>query len=252
MWKTIPGFPDHYEVSDEGKVRTWLVRGSKNMAERPSEMIGWEMRGYPTVLLRDTSGSRRCVRVHSAVLLAFVGPCPPGHEARHLDGSRNNNRLDNLKWGTPKENSDDKRRHGTMIVGEMCVTAKLQSADVVAIRSLLRRGHGIQFVASLFGVSKRMVARIRDGISWVDVSDRAQLIEQANECPATLGCLLALVREAWGDQGLHCAGRYSDGKWLWHVQGGHPHGATFRRRVYAIGHGTEAEALVAALEAAPC
>ena len=70
--------------------------------------------------------------------------------------------------------------------------------------------------------------------------------------PATLGCLLALVREAWGDQGLHCAGRYSDGKWLWHVQGGHPHGATFRRRVYAIGHGTEAEALVAALEAAPC
>ena len=69
---------------------------------------------------------------------------------------------------------------------------------------------------------------------------------------ATLGCLLALVRDAWGDDGLHCAGRYSDGKWLWHVQGGHPHGATFRRRVYAIGHGTEAEALVAALEAAPC
>lgn len=69
---------------------------------------------------------------------------------------------------------------------------------------------------------------------------------------ATLGCLLALVREAWGDKGLHCAGMYSGGDWLWHVHGGKPHGATFRRHVYAIGHGTEAEALVAALEAAPC
>lgn len=68
--------------------------------------------------------------------------------------------------------------------------------------------------------------------------------------PATLGCLLALVRDAWCDQGLHCAGRYSDGEWLWHVQGGYPHGATFRRRVCTIGHVTEAEALVVALEAA--
>lgn len=93
-----------------------------------------------------------------------------------------------------------------------------------------------------FGYDHKDVVVLNDDGRWLpDLTD-----------PATLGCLLALVREAWGDQGLHCAGRYSDGKWLWHVRGGHPHGATFRRRVYAIGHGTEAEALVAALEAAPC
>jgi len=69
---------------------------------------------------------------------------------------------------------------------------------------------------------------------------------------ATIGCLLALVRQAWDDKGLHCAGRYSDGQWLWHVQGGKPHGASFRRSVCTIGHVTEAEALVVALEAAPC
>jgi len=70
--------------------------------------------------------------------------------------------------------------------------------------------------------------------------------------PATLGCLLVLVRQAWDDKGLHCAGMYSGGEWLWHVHGGTHHGSTFRRRVYAITHGTEAEALVAALEAASC
>jgi hypothetical protein len=55
--------------------------------------------------------------------------------------------------------------------------------------------------------------------------------------PATLGCLLALVREAWGDPYAACYG--CAGRWWVSVNG----------RTYD--GGTEAEALVAALEAAP-
>jgi hypothetical protein len=66
--------------------------------------------------------------------------------------------------------------------------------------------------------------------------------------PATLGCLLALVREAWwGDEWISCAYARKERSWVvtsCHisallVSGKHIHGAT------------EAEALVAALEAAP-
>jgi hypothetical protein len=57
--------------------------------------------------------------------------------------------------------------------------------------------------------------------------------------PATVGCLLALVREAWGDSAAHAV---PDGDW--HIYGDMP------ETEYAIGD-TEAEALVAALEAAP-
>lgn len=57
--------------------------------------------------------------------------------------------------------------------------------------------------------------------------------------PATLGCLLALVREAWGDPAAHVV---PDGDW--HVYGDMP------ETEYGIGD-SEAEALVAALEAAP-
>jgi len=32
------------------------------------------------------------------VLAAFVGPCPAGHRAAHLDGNPLNNRLANLAW----------------------------------------------------------------------------------------------------------------------------------------------------------
>jgi hypothetical protein len=53
---------------------------------------------------------------------------------------------------------------------------------------------------------------------------------------ATLGCLLALVRVAWGDPSLHI----SRGRSGWH-----PNCAGLGR------YATEAEALVAALESAP-
>jgi hypothetical protein len=63
--------------------------------------------------------------------------------------------------------------------------------------------------------------------------------------PATLGCLLALVREAWGDSEMHMT--LGAKGWVW---------LTGESRVYDVvmpinAGETEAEALVAALESAP-
>jgi len=60
--------------------------------------------------------------------------------------------------------------------------------------------------------------------------------------PATVGCLLALVREAWGDPALYVMRAGGDeALGVWHARWG-----TSSRR-----GATEAEALVVALEAAP-
>ena len=60
--------------------------------------------------------------------------------------------------------------------------------------------------------------------------------------PATVGCLLALVREAWGDPMAFAAVNTDGGGSPWRVS----------TRAGWVGHyPTEAEALVAALEAAP-
>ena len=65
--------------------------------------------------------------------------------------------------------------------------------------------------------------------------------------PATVGCLLAMVRAAWGDPHLACVGHWRSG---WRVTGGKPHGGTFRYFAQDY-HPSEAAALVAALEDAP-
>lgn len=63
--------------------------------------------------------------------------------------------------------------------------------------------------------------------------------------PATVGCLLALVREAWGEP--HIAPQWWPGSRTWEIETVQ----TRYRPQRAFKGATEAEALVAAIEAAP-
>jgi hypothetical protein len=99
-------------------------------------------------------------------------------------------------------------------------------------------------------------------VYWPDVglrwqATREHLLPDLTD-PATLGCLLALAREAWGDPALYVrlsdTSRKSDGVRAWEVLGWldpsrSPDGRGGSWRSW--GHASEAEALVAALESAP-
>ena len=183
-WRAIPGFIDRYEVSSRGQVRAWRVLKSKGGAREARRMRGSTSRGYRTVNLQDSWGNRRTLFVHKAVLLAFVGPRPLGHECRHLNGVRDDNRVENLAWGTPRENCEDKRAHGTLPEGTDVSGSKLLRTDVIAIRHLLEMGHGLSFVASLFACSRQHVASIQAGQSWRSMELR--LVEVAPWPPRSL------------------------------------------------------------------
>jgi hypothetical protein len=49
--------------------------------------------------------------VHTLLARAFTSEQGPGQVIRHLDGNRENNSLDNLRWGTVQENAADTVRH---------------------------------------------------------------------------------------------------------------------------------------------
>src|SRR5687767_15149188 len=115
----IPDTEGRYEVSNVGRVRS-LVAGCRHGSvprKRPLAMTPFNNKphrsGYWVVNLR-VSGQVKCRCVSELVLTTFVGPRPsPIHDAAHLNGDRNVNRLSNLQWATKKENAAHKRLHGT-------------------------------------------------------------------------------------------------------------------------------------------
>ena len=104
----IPGLSG-YRVTPNGSVFS-LRSGA------PRELkVQWH-KGYAHVYVRYGLGrsTQKKTPVHHLVLLAFIGPRPsPTHEGRHLDGDVTRNCLDNLAWGTSRENTADAIRHGT-------------------------------------------------------------------------------------------------------------------------------------------
>jgi hypothetical protein len=101
----------------------------------------------------------RTRKVHRLVLLTFLGPCPPGMECLHGDGDPANNRLDNLRWGTHKENVADTRRHGRK-------PTKLTEADVREIRRLRAAGMHLKAIGARFGVSHVTVINVVKRRQW--------------------------------------------------------------------------------------
>lgn len=160
--KTITGFPD-YAISRDGRVWSVPRRGpgsfNSGIWRKPHES-----RGYLRLkLMKDKK--QAMVFVHDLVLAAYVGPRPAGMECRHLDGDRRNNNLENLKWGTRKENHADALRHGTH--SSLHQKKKLTPDDVKLIYYDYHiRGRKQRDIAVEFGVSQRTVWHIVHKIQW--------------------------------------------------------------------------------------
>lgn len=107
--------------------------------------------------------------VHSLVLEAFVGPCPSGMECCHNDGVRTNNALSNLRWDVHVNNTEDSRRHGTMVCGEESNMAKLTESEVVTLRSMAR-DRSTKELARRFGISTGHTAAIIRRRFWKHIA----------------------------------------------------------------------------------
>lgn len=171
-WRDVPGFEGIYRVSDHGRLssrtpdgrgsyRRYLTRGSRD--------------AYRLVALHDGPRLRRTA-MHILMLEAFIGPRPPGMEARHLDDVKHNNVLSNLAWGTQAENNADRMRNTGRIGDRPYVRGSahfnnrgLTEADVVEIRRCAALGETQESLASRFPTSRGNVAVIVTGRTWKHV-----------------------------------------------------------------------------------
>lgn len=160
---SISGFP-RYRVDRFGRVWSERKRRRCWVLLRPVP----DHAGYLMVHLRNRR-SHGLRKVHRLVLEAYVGPCPEGMQCRHLNGKRDDNRLSNLAWGTPRDNAADRVSHGTDNKGERHNFVKLTTDEVLRIRGLRGQGQTLVSIARRFGISKQQVSKIVRRQRWAHV-----------------------------------------------------------------------------------
>lgn len=165
-WLPVPGFEGFYEVSDQGHVRS--VRHMTGAGWRGGRLLKPfpDSDGYLRVNLSRHGEIFGLRPVHGLVLLAFVGPAPDGQQVRHGLGGKTDNRLVNLCYGTPLDNSDDKRRDGTMARGERQGNSRFTQADIEDMRRRHAAGETFTAIARHYETAYQVVAAIVRRKSW--------------------------------------------------------------------------------------
>lgn len=108
--------------------------------------------------------------VHRLVLETYVGFCPSGMEACHLDCNPQNNNLANLRWDTKSENAYDSVRnktHSGLRRGCACSNSILTDEKVRVIKYLRNIvKFSLKDVAWQFDITIQHVHNICEGYIW--------------------------------------------------------------------------------------
>lgn len=170
IWKDIPGYEGKYQASTYGRIRSlnYEVNGRNHYT---GELFKRQIKGkiirpgrycksghLSVVLGHGTAGKP----VHQLVMKTFVGEAPAGTEVLHKNGNPEDNRLENLHYGTRTENILDVYKQGGC-------WRKLSIDDVYAIRHGLFCGMKGSELARMFNVSQNAISCIKTGrtFSWL-------------------------------------------------------------------------------------
>lgn len=111
IWKDIKGYEGHYQVSNIGRVKSldriiytkYYYRGRKQKGEILK--LQKDKDGYVVCPLKK-EGKSYILKVHRMVAKAFIDNPNNYSCVDHINGIRDDNRVENLRWCTNKQNAN--------------------------------------------------------------------------------------------------------------------------------------------------
>lgn len=116
IWKDIPSFEGFYQASDMGRIRSvdriiTYKDGRKGLYK--GQIIKQRIGKVGYLMLSVSVGSKiKTFTVHRLIALAFIPNPENKPEVNHKNGKYIDNKLENLEWVTPKENTQHAIRTG--------------------------------------------------------------------------------------------------------------------------------------------
>lgn len=107
IWKSVPKYEDRYQVSSLGRVRSLNYRrsGSISLMRLTTDKDGYHI----VYLFSNSENGRRYqyFRVGRLVGIVFIPNPENKPEIDHINGVRTDDRVENLRWTTRKENDNN-------------------------------------------------------------------------------------------------------------------------------------------------
>ena len=103
LWKDIEGYEGLYQVSNMGRVKHLNF----NNTGREKVMKPASREDRYTVVSLCKGGKKKNCYVHRLVACAFIPNTDGKEEIDHINTIRTDNRVDNLRWATHKENNNN-------------------------------------------------------------------------------------------------------------------------------------------------
>ena len=167
-WRDVAGYEGVYQASDSGLIRS--VDGIDAAGKRRKGRV---LRPAVTAAGRlkvslCKGGVMRSYLVHRLVAIAFIPNPENKPEVNHIKGVTTDNRVSQLEWCTPQENTDHAFANGLArrASGEKHGLSKLTADDVVDIRWLRGWGVSISEIARQWNVTRCAISRILTGRTW--------------------------------------------------------------------------------------
>lgn len=176
IWTWIKGYEGRFEVSNRGRVRSWVKQGGTLKTKGTIKCTcnpfilksqkHWA--GYSHLHIGNKSRKDiRLLRIHREVAKVYCinSDIKYKTEVNHLNGIKACNEWWNLQWDTRNENIDHAFRTGLIkpALGEQQSNTKLTNNQVLEIYASFRK---IVHLAKEYHMSVHAISDIKNGRTW--------------------------------------------------------------------------------------
>lgn len=166
--KDLPGEFWEEAIGCFGKIQVSNFMRVKNISRKHHIILKQRLtfEGYWQIRFTH-KGKRIGKRVHRLYANAFMRNPYNKPNINHKNLIKSDNIPLNLEWSTVLENTLHAKINGAIPVGENVKHSKLTNEQVIGIYSSTKN---TKYICDEYGVSKRMVAKIKSGINWASVT----------------------------------------------------------------------------------
>lgn len=169
IWKDIEGYEGKYQVSNFGRVRSFLSSHG-NLRAVPLILAPRKSSdGYLRVAL-SKNGVRKDYMIHRLVIVTFKDRTNIKETVNHIDGNKENNVVDNLEWADRVEQMQHAYKLG--LKKPVHTNRKLSAEDIKEIRKVYifrSKEFGTVALAKKYGVTNAVIGHIVRGETYKEI-----------------------------------------------------------------------------------